>query len=195
MDPCITVVYEEVVIGEDLPVNVGEMPWEVVGGDDGRAENGGGVCFFRGKTSTVCEPRLETSFTEEVDQTPAGRGKKRVCILTSSKLFPTHFPYPKQTKKKPNLEPPSSTTVTITIRGRSRANAPLSPSPRSNDSGGNRGVGMRWRWRRSRAATASRAVEEFGQRAENGGVGRKSFEEVGRGWFTSAPRRGRADVF
>ncbi|KAD5803611.1 hypothetical protein E3N88_14971 [Mikania micrantha] len=100
MDPCITVVYEEVVIGEDLPVNVGEMPWEVVGGDDGRAENGG-----------------------------------------------------------------------------------------------NRGVGMRRRWRRSRAATASRAVEEFGQRAENGGVGRKSFEEVGRGWFTSAPRRGRADVF
>ncbi|MFS7926885.1 hypothetical protein Hanom_Chr04g00302431 [Helianthus anomalus] len=45
----------------------------------------GAVCFFRGKTSAVCEPHLQTSVAEEVDQTTAIRKKKDVCFLTSAK--------------------------------------------------------------------------------------------------------------
>ncbi|KAD5318193.1 hypothetical protein E3N88_18139 [Mikania micrantha] len=36
-------------------------------------EEMGAVCFFRGKMSAVCGPHLQTSFVEEVDQTPARR--------------------------------------------------------------------------------------------------------------------------
>ncbi|KAL4588665.1 hypothetical protein LXL04_001557 [Taraxacum kok-saghyz] len=44
----------------------------------------GAVCFFRGKTSAVCGPHLQTSATEEVDQTSAVCNKKTVCFLTSA---------------------------------------------------------------------------------------------------------------
>ncbi|MFS7956153.1 hypothetical protein Hanom_Chr07g00651241 [Helianthus anomalus] len=45
----------------------------------------GVVCFFRGKTSAVCGPHLQTSAAEEVDQTSAVCKKKTVCFLTSAK--------------------------------------------------------------------------------------------------------------
>ncbi|MFS7985445.1 hypothetical protein Hanom_Chr11g00998451 [Helianthus anomalus] len=44
----------------------------------------GAVCFFRGKTSAVCGPHLQTSAAEEVDQTSAVCKKKTVCFLTSA---------------------------------------------------------------------------------------------------------------
>ncbi|MFS7975408.1 hypothetical protein Hanom_Chr10g00880261 [Helianthus anomalus] len=44
----------------------------------------GVVCFFRGKTSAVCGPYLQTSATEEVNQTSAVCKKKTVCFLTSA---------------------------------------------------------------------------------------------------------------
>ncbi|KAF5801117.1 hypothetical protein HanXRQr2_Chr06g0244401 [Helianthus annuus] len=40
----------------------------------------GAVCFFRGKTSAVCGPHLQTSAAEEVDQTSAVCKKKTVCF-------------------------------------------------------------------------------------------------------------------
>ncbi|MFS7950174.1 hypothetical protein Hanom_Chr07g00580251 [Helianthus anomalus] len=44
----------------------------------------GVVCFFRGKTSSICGPHLQTSVTEEVDQTSAVCREKTVCFLTSA---------------------------------------------------------------------------------------------------------------
>ncbi|MFS7895888.1 hypothetical protein Hanom_Chr00s003982g01717261 [Helianthus anomalus] len=38
----------------------------------------GGVCFFRCKRSVVCEPRLQTSAREEVDQMSAECNKESV---------------------------------------------------------------------------------------------------------------------
>ncbi|MFS7986014.1 hypothetical protein Hanom_Chr11g01005471 [Helianthus anomalus] len=38
--------------------------------------------FFKGKTSTVCGPHLQTSAAEEVDQTSTVCKKKTVCFLT-----------------------------------------------------------------------------------------------------------------
>ncbi|MFS7923373.1 hypothetical protein Hanom_Chr03g00259971 [Helianthus anomalus] len=43
----------------------------------------GVVCFFRGKTSAVCGPHLQTSAAEELDQTSAVCKEKTVCFLTS----------------------------------------------------------------------------------------------------------------
>ncbi|MFS7948295.1 hypothetical protein Hanom_Chr06g00558261 [Helianthus anomalus] len=40
----------------------------------------GVVCFFRRKMSAVCEPHLQTSVAEEVDQTSAVCKKKTVCF-------------------------------------------------------------------------------------------------------------------
>ncbi|MFS7932775.1 hypothetical protein Hanom_Chr04g00371901 [Helianthus anomalus] len=44
----------------------------------------GVVCFFRGKTSAVCEPHLQTSVAEKVNQTSSVCNKKTVCFLTST---------------------------------------------------------------------------------------------------------------
>ncbi|MFS7946026.1 hypothetical protein Hanom_Chr06g00531181 [Helianthus anomalus] len=42
-------------------------------------------CFFRGKTSVVCGPHLQTSVAEEVNQISAVCRKKTVCFSTSTK--------------------------------------------------------------------------------------------------------------
>ncbi|KAD6118856.1 hypothetical protein E3N88_10127 [Mikania micrantha] len=125
-----------------------------------------------------------------------------ITITSDRLLNPTDHHH----HRRPVLEPPPST------RGDDRMN------PRSNGSGGN-GVGRRRRWstavegmeeigdgdgggvgrrrlrRWSMAATASKAVRSSSEGMKNAEVGWKRFEDVGRGWFTSAPRRGRADVF
>lgn len=44
----------------------------------------GAVCFFETKIHEVCEPPLQPSTGEEVDQTAATCNKKSVCFLTSA---------------------------------------------------------------------------------------------------------------
>ncbi|KAD6795598.1 hypothetical protein E3N88_06494 [Mikania micrantha] len=57
--------------------------------------------ILKGKTSAVCGPRLQTSFAEEVDQTPARRVFEGVCFPKTSSNQKNLF----TDRSKPHLAP------------------------------------------------------------------------------------------
>ncbi|KAD4385908.1 hypothetical protein E3N88_26077 [Mikania micrantha] len=67
-----------------------------------------------GKTSAVCGPRLQTSFVEEVDQTPARRAFEGVCFSQPLQTLPNPpSPTPLYSSPPSTIEPPPPTTVFI----------------------------------------------------------------------------------